>query len=203
MAKPTAPTAFLLPAIRRAAAIQSCRIDLRKFLRTYLPERFTAPFRGERRRLVDALQGVILYGGGHSLAFPRGRGATTIINGAALWAAAFGHAAHIRLVGEERDLCELAIAAGVGNGPPGTIGGDLVRGFRLKRDEVTLTHHDGGSSTIYARRHVTSLEVMKPMRGALYLLDDVRDLLGDGSHLTNCALRAPWVSVRGQEVAHG
>jgi hypothetical protein len=68
-------------------------------LRTYLPQTFTLPFCTDQIEAVKTTQKVILVGGKHALAMPRGQGKSAICKGACLWGALNGFGRFFALIG--------------------------------------------------------------------------------------------------------
>ena len=57
---------------------ESCRLDLKLFLETYLPEQFCKEWSAAHLRCIEKMQYAIMTGGYFCLAMPRGEGKTTI-----------------------------------------------------------------------------------------------------------------------------
>lgn len=70
---------------------ESCRLDLKLFLETYMSEQFCLAWSDAHLRCISKMQYAIFNGGCFALAMPRGEGKTTIAKGAALWALLYGH----------------------------------------------------------------------------------------------------------------
>jgi hypothetical protein len=79
------------PPVQRPELKEDCRLDLLRFLRTYMAPRFPLAFSDDHLALISSVQGIILHGGLRALAMPRGSGKTTIVEGAAAWALLYGH----------------------------------------------------------------------------------------------------------------
>jgi len=85
---------------------ESCRLDLERFLTTYMPARYFAPFSEDHRHVIHKIQTAILEGGLFAEAVFRGFGKTEILIGAAMWAALYGHRRFIPLLAASRALAE-------------------------------------------------------------------------------------------------
>jgi hypothetical protein len=71
---------------------ESCRLDLHLFLISYFPQSAGLwPYSPAHRRVIERVQTCVLTGGQFAEAMPRGSGKTTITEGAAIWATAYGH----------------------------------------------------------------------------------------------------------------
>ncbi len=79
---------------------ESCRRNLPKFLRAYLPDTFTRPFSKAALRFLKDCQDILTDGGGSkkAVALPRGFGKTSLCVGALVWAAVYAHRRYICLV---------------------------------------------------------------------------------------------------------
>jgi len=79
---------------RRAA----CRLDLARFLVTYLPGTFPLPFSADHLHVIGKIQTAALAGGLFAEAVFRGFGKTSILEGAAIWAAVYGHRRFVAII---------------------------------------------------------------------------------------------------------
>ena len=86
------------PAIKDPERRESCRMDLRLFLKTYFPETFHLGFSPDHDTLVAQTQNVILEGGQFITAMPRGSGKTSIFQFSLIWAGMYGHTKYAHLV---------------------------------------------------------------------------------------------------------
>jgi hypothetical protein len=60
------------PPVQRPEIKEDCRLDLLRFLRTYMAPRFPLAFSDDHLALISSIQGIILHGGLRALAMPRG-----------------------------------------------------------------------------------------------------------------------------------
>lgn len=88
-----------IPPVRNPARKMRALKSFRVFLEEYFPERFGLKWGTHHLLLIDRLQSVILYGGLHAVAMPRGDGKTTIVELAPVWAAFVGAHSYVFLVG--------------------------------------------------------------------------------------------------------
>ena len=84
---------------RNVAVWESCRLDLKLFLSTYMSEIFCTPWSMAHLKAIEKQQQAILVGGQSALAMPRNWGKSRLIEGAALWAALYGHRKFIVCIG--------------------------------------------------------------------------------------------------------
>jgi len=94
------------PAVKDRQRREACRLDLPRFLKTYLPNSFPAPFSEDHLRVLAKTQGALLGGGLFAEAVFRGFGKTTMAVGAAVWCACHGHKRYIPLVCADRGAGE-------------------------------------------------------------------------------------------------
>lgn len=87
-----------LPPIANPARRESCRPSLRLFLLTYLKPWYPLPFSKAHLKAIEKLERAILQGGLFALAMPRGRGKTTLVVGAAIWALVYGLRRYLCLI---------------------------------------------------------------------------------------------------------
>lgn len=92
-----------IPPVLDPARKEACRYNLALFLETYMPNTFYAEFSEDHYRIIKRLQDVILNGGRLVEAVYRGWGKTTITEGAALWAAIYGHRRLVPLIAGSDD----------------------------------------------------------------------------------------------------
>lgn len=85
-----------------AAEREACRLDLEKFLLTFLPESFPLPFSPDHLRVIAKLQHAALKGGQFLEAVYRGFGKTTIAESCALWCLCYGHRRFVVIVGADQ-----------------------------------------------------------------------------------------------------
>lgn len=81
----------------------SCRLDLAKFLKTYLVKQFPLPFSRDHHLVIEKIQKAVLDSGLFACAMPRGSGKTEITKGAATWAIVYGHRKFPLLIGASGD----------------------------------------------------------------------------------------------------
>ena len=86
------------PPVSDAARRESCRLDLPRFLSTYMPSVFYRPFDPDALALLSDIQEAMLHGGRKAIARPRGSGKTAISLGAVLWAALYAHRRYLVFV---------------------------------------------------------------------------------------------------------
>lgn len=95
-----------LPPTQDPARRESCRLDLPKFLRTYLPGIYTRPFSDAGLRFLGDVQELMLGGGLKCMAQPRGTGKTALISGAMLWAAVYGHRRYLAAIAAKDEAAD-------------------------------------------------------------------------------------------------
>lgn len=103
-----------LPPIADPARRESCRLDLHLFLRSYFPRTTgRSPFGEDQIRAIKRIELAALPGGGayYIQAFPRGYAKTSISEGAAVWAALYGHRKFPLLYGATKARSEEIIDA--------------------------------------------------------------------------------------------
>jgi hypothetical protein len=83
---------------------EASRNDLVAFCRAYFPSRFTLGFSDDHLALIRRCQDVVLKGGLHAVALPRGSGKTTICECACLWAILFGHRSYVLFIAATEKL---------------------------------------------------------------------------------------------------
>lgn len=86
--------------------IEDCRLDLRKFLETFLNALFPLKWSEAHLQAIATLQDVVLNGGQFAYAMARGTGKTTLIIGAIIWAIVYGHRRFILAVAATGPLAE-------------------------------------------------------------------------------------------------
>lgn len=100
-----------LPAVvnpkRRAAALASLKV----FLKTYFPRAFRLGFSGDHEIALLRIEEAVTKGSLFALAMPRGRGKTTILIRAAIWAILTGHHRYVMLVGANETKSERILDA--------------------------------------------------------------------------------------------
>lgn len=67
---------------------EACLQDPERFLRTYMPRKFTQPFGSIHRRIIQTIHDRATTGGKKAVAAPRGRGKSTIVKGMLIYATA-------------------------------------------------------------------------------------------------------------------
>ena len=87
-----------IPPIADPARREACRLDLPRFLQTYMPSVFYRPFDADALALLADIQAAMLDGGRKAVARPRGSGKTAISLGAVLWAALYAHRRYLVFV---------------------------------------------------------------------------------------------------------
>ena len=92
-----------IPDVVDAGRKEACRLDLKRFLLTYFPDKFQLAFSPAHGRVVSHIEDAVLRGNLFALALPRGSGKTTICERAALWAIAYGHRRFVVLIGASED----------------------------------------------------------------------------------------------------
>jgi len=99
-----------LPAVVDPARKESCRLNLRLFLETYLSGWFELAWSQVHLKAIEKLQSCALDGGLYCYAMPRGMGKTSLAQGAALWATVYGHRSYVVPIGATQtladDICE-------------------------------------------------------------------------------------------------
>jgi hypothetical protein len=87
-----------LPPVEHPERVRKCGQSLKLFLTSYFPRKFKKPFGKPHETLIGDLQRVIRQGGLKAVALPRGYGKTTIIDGAAMWAALYGYRRYVAYI---------------------------------------------------------------------------------------------------------
>ena len=82
---------------------ESCRLDLARFLKTYMPAVFYREFDDAALELIAHIQDRMLHGGRKAVARPRGGGKTAISIGSVLWAALYAHRRYLVFVAATKD----------------------------------------------------------------------------------------------------
>jgi hypothetical protein len=82
-------------ALRREA----CKNNFRLFCETYEPERYDLAWSDAHIEAIATIERVVLNGGRHAIALPRGSGKTTLSVSAVKWAALYGHCRYVALIG--------------------------------------------------------------------------------------------------------
>lgn len=96
-----------LPAVVDPDRKEACRYDLLLFLTSYFPNSTgLKPFSEDHNRMIGRLQRCILFGGRMIEAVYRGFAKTSIGENAVLWAAMYGHAELIPMVGADKDAAD-------------------------------------------------------------------------------------------------
>lgn len=85
-----------------------CKYDLETFCKTYIPNTYKDDgvfyeWSADQRDLLSISQKVVLQGGKHARAMPRGGGKTSIVKGTILWAALYGHISYTAFIGSTDD----------------------------------------------------------------------------------------------------
>lgn len=88
-----------IPAVKNPRRKMRALKSFRLFLEEYFPERFKLKWGAHHLLLIARIQDVILFGGSHAVAMPRGDGKTTIVELAPLWAAFIGKHSYVFLIG--------------------------------------------------------------------------------------------------------
>jgi hypothetical protein len=78
---------------------ESCRYNLARFLKLYMPNAFNLEWSADHLVVIKKIQRCILDGGQFAEAMPRGSGKTSIMGGAALWAALYAHRRYVIIIG--------------------------------------------------------------------------------------------------------
>jgi hypothetical protein len=95
-----------IPAVKDPKRRAACERNLLRFLRTYQAPRFPLPFSDDHLKSIGRIEHVVFEGGLMSKAAPRGDGKTTRFEGAALWAALYGHRQFIMLIGADQGAAD-------------------------------------------------------------------------------------------------
>ena len=98
-----------IPEVKDPKRRRACKRDLKRFLKTYFPEKFPLPFGEAHDTVIAKIEDATLNGGLFSLALPRGSGKTTICERAALWAEAYGHRRFVALIGASEDAARASL----------------------------------------------------------------------------------------------
>ncbi len=89
---------------------KACRLDLKLFIETYLPDLFPLAWCQDHLDAIAKLQGCILRGDQYAFAMPRGSGKTTLSIAAALWAIVYGHRRYLMLIGATDEKAEILLS---------------------------------------------------------------------------------------------
>lgn len=95
-----------IPPIGNPARRDSCERDLRLFLETYFGHVFFLPWSPDHLDLIARAEQATLHGGMFPFALPRASGKTTIVEGTAIWAAAYGHRSYVVIIGSDAPSAE-------------------------------------------------------------------------------------------------
>jgi hypothetical protein len=95
-----------IPALKNPARRKSCRVDLPRFLKTFMPESFPLPWSGDHLHVLARTQSALLEGGLFAEAVYRGFGKSTLAVGAAIWCACYGHKKYIPIVSADKKAAE-------------------------------------------------------------------------------------------------
>lgn len=88
-----------VPSIKNVRRRNKCKLDLKLFCKTYLPEAFPLPFSEIHDEMIARLEESVLHGALYAFACPRGSGKTTIARAATLWAVSYSHSKYVFLIG--------------------------------------------------------------------------------------------------------
>jgi hypothetical protein len=99
-----------IPAVVDPVRRESCRLDLARFMKIYLAESVPLPFADAHLEVLGKLQSAILKGGLFAVSAPRGSGKTTLVEGAVLWAALYGHRRFVEVLSAEKKASERLLA---------------------------------------------------------------------------------------------
>ena len=77
---------------------KKCKLSLRKFCETYLPETFHNEWSPDHLQVISRIEDAVLRGELFALAMPRGNGKTSLCKAAVLWAALYAHRRYIYLI---------------------------------------------------------------------------------------------------------
>lgn len=102
-----------LPRVRHRRVRESCRLSLLRFGLVYClgPGKFLArPPSPRMQRFVESLQERILHGGNKHVRWPRGKGKSTWVKIAALWALVYGHRSFVVVLAAVKAMAEQAVA---------------------------------------------------------------------------------------------
>lgn len=80
-----------IPEVANPERREACRLDLARFLKTYLPERFDLAWCKDHLEVIGVLEQAIRDGGLFAMAMPRGSGKTAICEGAVIYAILYGY----------------------------------------------------------------------------------------------------------------
>ena len=86
------------------------KFKLELFLKREFSEKFTRLFSTDQKKFIKEIQETILNGGQYCIAMPRGEGKTTIIIGAIVWAACYGHRGYVVIIGSDQAAAEKVLA---------------------------------------------------------------------------------------------
>lgn len=98
-----------IPRVANSSRKSRCKKNLRRFLETYFPRCFTAPFSADHVEVIKKTEKAVLSGGFFAVAMPRGSGKTSIHQRAAIWAIVYGHAHYVFIVCADADKGKAAL----------------------------------------------------------------------------------------------
>ena len=90
---------------------EECRLDLKLFLETYMPEAFYLDWSPDHLRAIKKIETSVLDGGLFALAMPRGSGKSTLCLGALMWLILYAHKKYPVLVGATAPAAEKQLKA--------------------------------------------------------------------------------------------
>lgn len=86
-----------------------CENDLRLFLETYFPKKFTFAWADCHLEIIRIIQVITEKGGQYALALPRGTGKSTILECAAIWVAVYGKREYILIIAATDDFANASL----------------------------------------------------------------------------------------------
>ncbi len=95
-----------IPGVVSPSRREECRLDLKLFCETYLPDVFYLGWSQDHLDLLRDLERAVLLGEQIVCAMPRGSGKTSIFEAAALWAVLYGHCVFVIVLAAENTLAK-------------------------------------------------------------------------------------------------
>lgn len=88
-----------LPPVADPVRKKACERNFQLYCETYFPHKFFLGWSADHLRVIALIEEVVLHGGCHAYAMPRGDGKTSLCEAGALWGASYGHQPFIVPIG--------------------------------------------------------------------------------------------------------
>jgi hypothetical protein len=99
-----------IPPVVNPPRKEACRLDLGRFLTVYFPRSTgLSPFSADHQRAIKRIEVALLEGGRFAQACYRGWAKTSILEGAAQWAALYGHRRFLPLFGADSGAADVSL----------------------------------------------------------------------------------------------